>query len=299
MAAPCDALQQARNAAEVAIWCEQLRACAIGKKIVQVFFPAAHAPHLPPHSHALLRGSGVAGVRRVAACLLLDMDTGLSLVLQFAGGGNMRWLEQRGADRRHEGIVIRFQEDTRLLVGLPAPEAAVLVPTANAHRLPPLKGLGADVLSADFDIRKLRATLARSSGRLVRTVLLDPRRIAGLDGPSVDEILLDARLHPRSKAGHLILPQQRALLEATRVVLHKVLEKGGSATTGFVDLYGKCGRFRAIGWDARRRTCWRCGSPLAGTLCGRQRCFVCPICQEPPPRSRTLSHHHHREGGST
>ncbi|MGQ9558928.1 MAG: DNA-formamidopyrimidine glycosylase family protein [Candidatus Oleimicrobiaceae bacterium] len=299
MAAPGEALQQARNAAEVAIWCGQLRACAVGKKIVQAAFPAAHIPHLPPYPHTLLCGSRVAGVRRVAACLLLDLDTRLSLVLQFAGGGSMRWLEQQGANRRHEGIVIRFQEGTRLLVGLPAPEAAVLVPTANAHRLPPLKGLGADVLSADFDMSELRATLARSSGRLVRTLLLDPRRIAGLDDQSVDEILLHARLHPRAKAGHLTLPQQRALLEATRVVLHMVLDKGGSATTGFADLYGKRGEFRAIGWDACRRTCWRCGSPLASTLCGRQRCFVCPICQEPPPRSRTLSHRYHREGGST
>lgn len=298
MAAPGEALHQARNAAEVAIWCEQLRACAVGKKIVQVSFPAAHAPHLPPYSDALLCGSCVAGVRRVAACLLLDMDTRLSLVLQFAGGGSMRWLEQRGADRRHEGIVVCFEEDTRLLVRLPAVETAVLVPTANAHRLPPLKGLGADVLSADFDMSELRATLARSPGRLVRTLLLDQRRIAGLDGQSVDEILLHARLHPRSKAGHLTLPQQRALLEATRVVLHKVLEKGGSATTGFVDLYGKRGRFRATGWDTRRRTCWRCGSPLASTLCGRQRCFVCPMCQEPPPRSQTLLHGHRRDGSA-
>ncbi len=299
MAAPREALQQTRNAAEVAIWCEQLRACAVGKKIVNADFPGAYAPHLPPHPQALLWGSRVAGVRRVAACLLIDMDTRLSLALQFAGGGSIRWLEQQGTDCRHDGIVVRFQENTCLLVGLPAPEAARLVPTANVHRQPPLKGLGPDVLSADFDMEVLRATLARSAGRLVRTLLLDPRRIAGLDGPTADEILLHARLHPRTKAGCLTLPQQRALLEATRVVLHKVLEKGGTATTGFVDVYGKAGRFRAIGWDARNRTCWRCGSPVASILCGRQRCFVCPLCQEPPAMSRTRLRRHHRQGRST
>jgi formamidopyrimidine-DNA glycosylase len=269
-----------RTAAEVAILAGQLRAHALGKKVIQASFPPAWAGELPPRPETLLYGSRVAGVDRFATCLIVGFDTGLSMVLQLAKGGTVRWVTGPEPTPEEGRMAVRFERDAWLLVSVEAPGATRLLPSGNLHRLPPLKGLGADVLSAEFTLEVLRAALGKAGNRMVRPLLLDQRRIAGLDEPIVDDILLRARIHPRAEARHLSAHQQRALFEAMREVLRQAVEQGGSATTGFVDLQAKRGRFRSAGWDARSRTCWRCGTPLARQLCARRPCFFCPLCQE-------------------
>ncbi|MBC7187632.1 MAG: hypothetical protein H5U38_11410 [Calditrichaeota bacterium] len=273
-------MRRTRSAAEVAILANQLRAHALGKKVVQAWFPQGWAGELPPRPEALVRHSRVAGVDHCATCLTIDFDTGLSMVVQLAKGGSARWVAGPEPTREDEQMVVRFERDTWLLVKVEGPRATKLLPSANLRRLPPLKGLGPDVLSAEFTLEVLRAALGKAGARMVRPLLLDQRRIAGLDEPLVDEILLRARIHPRTEARRLSAEQQRGLFEAIREVLRQAMEQGGSATTGFVDLHGKRGRFRSAGWDARIRTCWRCGTPLARQLCARRPCFLCPLCQE-------------------
>ncbi|MDZ7337690.1 MAG: hypothetical protein ONB30_04045 [candidate division KSB1 bacterium] len=273
---------QSLSAPEVEILRDQLQRRILGKTVATIHVPERFLKHLPPRPEALLQGSRGAGVRRIATWLALDLDTGLSLVLALAQGGALAWREEASDGGDEHLLRVHFAHARTLLAALPMTEAVALVPAQRFPVLPAVKKLGPDVLSTGFSLQALNATLARARSRPLRSLLLDQRKIAGLDAWLADEILLRAGLHPCTPSGRLTPQQARGLFEAICTVLRQVLQRGGSAATGFLDLEGRKGTFEPVGWGEHRCTCPVCGTSLARALCGRRRAILCPTCQGLP-----------------
>lgn len=108
------------------------------------------------------------------------------------------------------------------------------------------KELGPDALSPEFDFAAFKDALAGSQA-MVKSALMDQKRMAGIGNVYADEILFQARIHPKTKANKLDEAALKTLFEAMKDVLQTVIDHGAN-TEEFPDSYiipqrhdeGKC-----------------------------------------------------------
>lgn len=120
------------------------------------------------------------------------------------------------------------------------------------------------------------AALVRGRAAL-KPLLMDERCILGLGNGYSDEILWEARLHPRRPAASLAPEEWERLTQAMRRVLEAAISAGGEA--GFRDPFGAAGRYERRIHHHGGEPCPRCAEPLAAVVSGSRETTYCPACQ--------------------
>jgi|SRR5262245_26814135 len=128
--------------------------------------------------------------------------------------------------------------------------------------------LGPDALRVDFETYLER--LRRKKGR-VKCVLMDQSVLSGIGNIYADEILFNARIHPRSAVAAMDDRQTRLLFDATRTVLKTAVDRNADES--------RFPRTYLIRHRRKGGSCPRCGSMLETlTACGRT-AYLCPMEQ--------------------
>ena len=161
--------------------------------------------------------------------------------------------------------------------GAGSPDA--LLPVDAAH-------IARDLLDPALDRRGVVARV-RSSGRAVKTILLDQRVVSGIGNIYADEGLWAARLHglrPGSRLGPRVAAR---LLEQTAAVMERALAAGGTSFDAlYVDADGDAGFFarELAAYGRAGLPCGRCGAPMRVETIGGRSHTSCPRCQTRPRR---------------
>jgi formamidopyrimidine-DNA glycosylase len=197
---------------------------------------------------------------------LLAHTDGPTVMLHFGMTGDLRWSRPGEARHRHDRVVfvtdggeLRYR-DMRKLQGLRlAPDRGTV-----ARELAELGPDATTVSRAGFD-----AMLEGRRGS-VKSLLVDQSVIAGLGNLLSDEVLWQARLHPRTPCRDLSPEQRGRLYEGLRGVLRAAIPTGRvpprrTWLTGVRD-------DPAAG-------CPRCGTPLRHTRTAGRGTVWCPHCQ--------------------
>jgi formamidopyrimidine-DNA glycosylase len=169
------------------------------------------------------------------------------VIVELRGGGEVRYRNMR----KLGGVWLAHDADeARLLTG----------------------GLGPDALAVDR--RAFRAMLAKRRGG-AKAVLMDQRFMAGVGNLLADEILWQARIHPKRRVEDLSAEDRERLFDALRNVVRGTIavEEGGGAfkRTWLLSVRGNPGA-----------ACPRCGTPLSRTVAAGRTTWFCPSCQGPP-----------------
>jgi len=221
-----------------------------------------------------LVGRAVVGVGRRGKQLVLHLDDEHALAFGFG-----LWAEVTVSDvepAELHGAVLRLSGGPdgsvrRALVfnGL-ALSTLALEAWAPAPEAPPF-----DALDRRADAATL-AALARGRAAL-KAFLMDERYLLGVGNGYSDEILWEARLHPRQPAGSLA-PEEWARLAQS---MHRVLEAAVSARgeAGFLDPFGAPGRYERRVHRRGGDPCPRCGELVAALISGSRETDYCPSCQ--------------------
>jgi formamidopyrimidine-DNA glycosylase len=138
--------------------------------------------------------------------------------------------------------------------------------------------LGPDALAIDA------ATLAKrlnSTRRAIKAALLDQKVIAGVGNIYADEILHAARVDPRSASNAVSRRCCRALAAATRRILSRAIDAGGSTVRDFLDGRGRPGSFSRSHrvYGRAGLPCFRCGRRLQAIRLAQRQTVYCPVCQ--------------------
>jgi formamidopyrimidine-DNA glycosylase len=120
------------------------------------------------------------------------------------------------------------------------------------------------------------AALAGSRAAL-KAFLMDERYVLGVGNGYGDEVLWEARLHPRQPAGSLAPEEWARLAQALHRVLEAAISAGGE--TGFLDPFGAAGRYERRVHRRGGEPCPRCGEPIAALVAGSRETDYCPSCQ--------------------
>jgi formamidopyrimidine-DNA glycosylase len=225
-----------------------------------------------------LRGREIAASRRHGKHLLAALDDGTWLTLHFGMTGRLSAFERLEDEPPHDRLRLDFADgghlgfvNQRLLgrVGLTADPDAFIAE----------EGLGPDALDESLDAETFRTLLAGRRGQ-VKAALMDQSLIAGVGNVYSDEILFQARLHPRTPLQDLEPAEVSALYRAMRRVLEVSIERGAGAEA-YVDRLPKGYLLRSREEGARGP---RCGGGIETLKAAGRTAYCCPTCQPPPKR---------------
>lgn len=121
--------------------------------------------------------------------------------------------------------------------------------------------------------------LLTENNRMLKSILVGKDAIVvGLSNSAFQDIIYQARLHPKRKASELNGDERQALYDAIKLVLQERIRLKGKIL--FYDLYGDQGGYTpAMGPNMKQQTCPVCGTPIEKLSVGGGHTYFCPKCQ--------------------
>ncbi|MFQ5675219.1 MAG: Fpg/Nei family DNA glycosylase, partial [bacterium] len=149
-----------------------------------------------------------------------------------------------------------------------------LVQTGQYEKIPRYLQQGVDILSAEFTPEKFSALIAKQR-KQVRVFLMDQTRLSAIGNAYADEILFDARLHPKTFCNQLSEQEAQALYQSIKRVMNWGIREVEKAARPIEIKVRDHVKVR----NRKDHPCPRCGAIIrrAGVL-GHDT-FFCPQCQ--------------------
>lgn len=262
---------------------KQLNRTVQGKRILEV--EAAHTPH----SFAWYTGEptsypGIMEGREIGEAIGIGSMIEISLgdYSFIAGdGANIRYFAPGSKLPERYQTRITLDDESNLICTVQmygamflAQPAAYQNPYYLVAKEKPLPN------TEDFTYGYFKTLFAGVSGTLsMKAFLATQQRIPGLGNGVLQDILLEAGLHPKRKIGSITEAQRKRIFESVTVTLEKMTAAGGRDTEK--NLFGEKGGYTGkLSKKTVGKPCPYCGSLiqkanyLGGTV------YFCPMCQE-------------------
>src|SRR5690242_2610545 len=210
------------------ITARRLAAALPGQVIESILTPGINALKTFDPPLSALDGAPFTGVRRRGKLLLLEAETAshgpLTLLVHLMSAGRMMLYDKRGSLRdKTSRVLIRLPEDRELRLREFGTKQAAWLKVLTLDGLeaePSLKSLGPEAWpDPPADLREIL-----SVPRPLHSLLRDQQVIAGIGRTWVDEILHAAKLSPFKRGDDLNEREAKALRDATRSELGRVLD---------------------------------------------------------------------------
>lgn len=192
---------------------------------------------------------------------------GPTLLFHFGMTGDLVWSGDEPDRHRHDRLVLVFDEGELRYRNMRRLGGVWLARDHDELKVV-LGSLGPDALAVEQD--EFLGSLSRRRGG-VKALLMNQRLVAGIGNLVADEILWQARIHPRRRVEDLDANDRARLFRTMRRVL-------GAAVEDFDYLETR------RGWLSRVRgrpggRCPRCRSELSRIVVAGRTTYFCPSCQ--------------------
>ena len=247
-----------------------LEEAALGRRFtgVEVREPGLLADGLTPERlDQAVADRSLAGARRHGKQLFGELDDGPWLRFHFGMSGFLAWTDDGREPSEYPYVLFDLEGGRRLAFDCRRKLGEVeLVDDPDAWIAD--HDLGPDALALGVD-----GFLEAMSGKrgMVKTALMDQSRMAGVGNEFSDEVLFQARLHPRAKMTDLTERDRRELYATLEETLETAVDRGmeTDALPG-----GWLLPVREEGAD-----CPRCGSEIRRVEISGRGAYLCPDCQ--------------------
>jgi formamidopyrimidine-DNA glycosylase len=220
-----------------------------------------------------LKGRRLASCQRHGKVLLVGFDDAGMLAMHFGTNGSLQYLPRDADEPPYVRILFDFTEGDRLAYINPRRIGQVCV-TDSAGAFIADQPLGPDALDPAFDEKAFAASLANRK-QVIKAVLMDQARVAGIGNIYADEILFQARLHPGLAANMLDAGMRHRLFGAMKHVLQTAIDCGAGAE----DFSDRLPKGFLLPERHAGGHCPRCGTQLAIDKHGGRTSYHCPSCQ--------------------
>ncbi len=246
----------------------------------EVLDPALVEGGTPEEFAERLSGTTIVEARRRAKHLILDLDSGDAAVFQLKIGGQLLLVPPVEEPAKALMLLLHLDGDRRLFLRdeTDYTRARVLDEEQLEERF---SKLGPEPLGDGFDAGYLRDGLSSRRAQ-IKPLLLDQKVVAGIGNIYVDEILYDARLHPRRKANSLTGGEWEALHAAILGNLRAGIEHRGTTFSLYRDLLGRKGGHQEhlrVFLRAGKPCPEGCGGEVVKEQVGGRATYFCPACQ--------------------
>lgn len=261
---------------------EDLRELVVGARIEGVEVPDERLVEEPSAEEFAsgLAGRRIEGSRRRAKHLVVELDDGNAAVFQLKIGGQLLLVPPVEEPKTALMLILHLDEERRLFLRdeTSFSRARLLSGERLAARL---SHLGPEPLEDEFGVEYLKRVAGSRKAQL-KPLLLDQDVVSGIGNIYVDEILYDARLHPRRKANSLTGEDWRRLYEAIRKNLSDGVAHRGTTVRLYRDVLDRGGHHQDYlrVFERHGEPCPACGGRIAREKVGGRPTHYCPSCQQ-------------------
>jgi formamidopyrimidine-DNA glycosylase len=224
-----------------------------------------------------LKGARLIASRRHGKYLLVALGKVGWIVMHFGMNGSLQHFRKDDEDPAYDRLRLDFGDDHHLAYVNPRLIGRVDL-VADADAFVAKEKLGPDVLDARLGPTEFAQAVAARK-RDIKSVLMDQMVVAGIGNIYSDEILFQARLHPRMRADRLDRGELKRLFTKTGSVLRTAVRRGG----GSEQMLERLPRGFLIRERKKGGRCPRCGGAIAAIKFSGRTAYYCPHCQ-PAPR---------------
>jgi len=262
---------------------ETLKTVILGKTIesIDVFYDKIiHGSSLPEFK-SRLEGQTLRDIGRFGKYLLFKFDE-VTLISHLRMEGKYFIKTRSEPVEKHEHIIFHFTDRTTLTYHDTRKFGTMeLSEPGQEFASKGLLSMGPEPFDPGFTDIYLKAK-AKQSIRPVKSFLLDQTVVSGLGNIYVDEVLFRAKLHPETMVKDLTDIDHTAIIEASRAVLSRAVELGGTTIRSYLSSLGVTGRFQnELHVHLRdKEPCDICGTPIIKIKVGGRGTYVCPTCQK-------------------
>jgi formamidopyrimidine-DNA glycosylase len=229
---------------------------------------------------ALTEGKVVGEAHVKGRWLMLPLEPGYVLVLGECGGKLL--YHAPGApppDKYH--LILHFEDGAALSVTTQMWGAMELYETGQELNRTYIAGMRPSPADPQFTWEYFEGFVTELAGgekRSVKGLLTADQLIPGLGNACAQDILYEARLHPKHPITELDADQGRALYDAILGVTAAITQCRGRNDE--VDLFGKPGGYvRLMDKNSAGWPCRRCGTTIQKIQYLGGACYLCPQCQ--------------------
>ena len=155
----------------------------------------------------------------------------------------------------------------------------------NLKDLPEIRNLGIEPLSSDFTVKTLKDILSKTK-KAIKSALMDQNLISGIGNIYSDEILWQAKIHPKIHANKLKDKEIKEIYRAIKEVLLKAIKHKGTTIPSRAEEYrrpkGEKGGYQEERYVYHRtgELCLRCKHKIERMKIGQRSAHFCPRCQK-------------------
>jgi formamidopyrimidine-DNA glycosylase len=213
--------------------------------------------------------------------LFIPLESGYVLVLGECGGRVLYHPPGSDVPPKYH-LFIAFDDDSFLTATTQMWGAMELYDAGEERNRQYIKGMKPTPVEPEFSFDYFSALideLGTGKKQSAKGLLTQDQTIPGLGNAIAQDILFQARLHPRHPITDLSLEQRRALYEAIQSTVAEVIDKGGRYDE--FDLYNQRGGYiRLMDKNALGRPCPDCGGQVEKIQYLGGACYLCANCQK-------------------
>jgi formamidopyrimidine-DNA glycosylase len=250
----------------------------MGKQITGVEINREKSINMPvPVFTAKIQGNSTMGIHRRAKFLIFDLNSGNHLLLHLMLGGWMFIGDERLRPERTKQVILIFGNRRLYFIGLRLGYLH-LVSTDELHAK--LSKLGPEPFDPSFHFKEFQERLRKKRGTL-KSILVDPKFIAGIGNCYSDEICFEAKLRTMKRADDLTDGQALDLFNAIKPVLTRGIRYGGYMDNPAFAGDEKTGGYNDhfLVYESENQPCRRCGTKIEKIVISQRKSFFCPGCQ--------------------
>jgi formamidopyrimidine-DNA glycosylase len=219
----------------------------------------------------------VTGLHRHGKYLQIDLENGRQLVVHFRMTGCFYF--RAPTDPLHPHTHVEFPLNSGELLAYRDPRRFGRLWLIDETVQLPMHGLGPDALTipeGEFLER------VGKHNRMIKPLLLDQTVLAGIGNIYADESLFLAGIHPQTSSNRLRKSRLSELWRATKTILERAIETGGSSISDYVSPEGIAGSYQNEHgvYDREGQPCPCCGDPIKRIVVGQRGTHFCPRCQK-------------------
>lgn len=235
---------------------------------------------IPEEFERLTRGKRVGMARVRGRWLSLDLDPGYLFLLGECGGKVLYHNPDASLPAKYH-LFLTFDDGSALTIMTTMWGAMELYEAGQELERKYIKGMRPSPVDPEFTFEyfsSLINDLLQGEKRSVKSLLTQDQLIPGLGNAIAQDIMFNARLHPRRSLADLTPGQSQALFTAILYTTRAVIEKCGRNDE--TDLYGHSGGYvRLMDSHSTGKPCPRCGRSIEKMQFLGGACYFCSQCQ--------------------
>lgn len=223
--------------------------------------------------------SKIKGVNTKGKWIFLEFDNGKLLLLGEIIGKFLYHKNQSEIPKKYhvlfdfdDGASLTFQSSLYAFLEVATKEEL------NEHKYAGNLGPSPDN-DDEFSYRFFADLLSRYEKKAIKAVLNMQSEISGLGNGYINDILYEAKIHPKKKVSELKDDEKKKLYDNTVKIVKSAIKGAGSSDE--YDLFGKPGNYKRImDKNSVGTKCKRCGAKIVKTNVLGSSAYTCPDCQK-------------------